>query len=676
MAYIDATFAGIHADASAGETSFTLGLGPEPSGGQVALQGTGYSMTSGDLVFSDGDTAVTLPGLTVEERTEHDGRDGQYTIVKLKDRRWLWATRAHVTGEWNKPEADGTTIPAALQKTARELVALCLDAMGETGYDVSALPTDFYPYVRWEFAPAAQAAQEVCDLCRATLSLNATDKAEVAILGSGATPPSTHKTNEDVGVRYVGLPDKYVVRGARKIIQRTDTLEPVGRDTDGVVKPLADLGYYAQVVTLYGTFAAGIDAGFWALKGVNDDAFKAARESAGKWFRLPSAVLNLLPVLSTICETKDEAGKQKWKRPYLTATVLYLRATDGEFRPQGAGEVGASWDLDPDAGVVKFAEPPWVDDEGGALATIKMIWAYESKQSDGSVTDDDYYVYTDGSGTTERVQVDEKLVLRGVVAEGESDPAWLNDTALDTIAARMVELIREDDASLVSGEISYRVILDIRPDGAIRQITWTAGTSGASTKIVHNSERPPLGRKRLDMAIESLRLRAQSFSGAEAAKRLALARAAKPEAAVTPTSLAFGGGLGANEALVRNDEATAAPRDAVVRLNREDADSTEKAATATKPDRAGLGDLGIVHAMLPAGSLGVVCDKGAHRVLYYNRDDMPTVVKGSRLGSKKDSWYAEPQATGPLLVRYIVSEPFDPMAEPGVAFCAIGSGNR
>lgn len=675
MVYVDATFAGIHADAGAGDATFALGLGPEPSGGQVALKGTGHSMASGDLVLTDGDTTVTLPNLTVEERTEHEGRDGEYTIVKLKDRRWQWATRAHVTGEWNKPEADGTTIPAALQKTARELVALCLDAMDEDDYDVSALPNDFYPYVKWEFEPAAQAAQEVCDMCRATLTLNAGDHAEVVVLGSGDSPPDNiHKTQQDTGVRYVGLPDKYVVRGARKIIQRTDTLEPVALDTDGVVKAFEDLSYYDTVVGLYGSFGAALDARFFGLKGVDDAAWKSANESAGLWFRLPAAVLELLPVLSSICAVKDEAGKKKWKRPYVTASVLWIKGNDGEFHPQGSGELNVPWDMDADAGIVKVAVRPFVAEESSTLAELKLVWAYESRQSDGSLTDDDYYVYEEGEGTAERVESAEWLVLRGVIAEGESDPVWQNDTELDAIAAKMVDLIEETDPTLDSGEIDYRVILDVRPDGALRQVTWTVGRSGASTQLVHNSDRPPLGRRKLDLALDALRNRAKSAAGFDAARRFALARAAKPEAAPAQVNRLFGRALNRYELGVVLDGEADAPRGGLVRLNFEGMDATEKVAIASKPDRAGLADLGIVTAHIPGLRLGVVRDSGTHRVLYLNRDDMPTTARNCRLGSSKDSWYAKPQARGPLLVRYVIAEPAD--GNPGIAMVSIEGGNR
>jgi len=652
MAFVDATFAGVHADASAGDASFTLGLGPAPSSGQVCLAGVGHSMSSGDLVFSDGNGgSVTIANLTVAERTEHDGPDGQFTRIMLKDRRWRWEKQSHVTGEWNKPGADGITIPAALRRSARQLVAMCLAAMGETGYDVTALPDNFYPYVKWEFAPAAQAAQGVCDQCRCVLTLASDDTAKVVALGSGATPPATGREQEETGVRYTDQPDTYIVRGGRAMIQRTSRLVPVGLDTDGAVKPLASLSYYSQAASAYGgSFIKAINGGFYALKETAPEVFKAAEQSCGLWFRLPDAERVYLPVLSSICETATEDGAPTWRRPYCLSDALYLKRPDGMFEAQGSGEVGASWDLDAERGIVKMKEPPWADAGGAALAAIDLVWASESRQDDGSVKDEDYYTYVSGTGPAERVECAEWLVLRGVVVEGEPD--WINKSELDAVAAQLVALIQETGETETSGDIELAGIVNIWPDGAIRQVTWSAGERGASTKLTHNTDRPPIGRAKLGQQIEALKKQAEATAGAAAAAKASLVRVTLPAVAAEPPKKTQSLRLASSMAQVVNVDLTEAPDGGVGWIVYEEVASDPYIKRAEYP---GVTALVICHGAIPSGKPGVARVTGRHRVLV---DDWEHISMGDRLGALPHSWHARRSMLGPMLVVAKMPKPY------------------
>lgn len=669
----DVTFDGIHADASAGTAQFTLGIGPQPSTGSLCLAGTGHTLSSGSLVFSDGiNPAVTLPNLDVVEQREHSAEDGEYTEIQVRDRRWKWAKQSHVTGVWNRPEADGSTIPAALQKSARELVALCLDAMGETGYDVSALPNDFYPFVQWEFEPAARAANEVCAMCGCTLSLDGSDNVEVVKLGVGDDPPAADRESQDEAETSTEKADVYLVRGGRKAIQRTSTLETVGLDTDGTIQALADLSYYADALTKWGSMYAAALAHFQAWDNATDRAkYVAASQSVGRWFRVPADDRVYLPALATICETKTEGGQTTWKKPYVTSAALYLKGPD-EVTRSASGELAVPWDLDAEAGVVKLQrDVAWADEYCTSFATLKLVWAYESIQSDGTLIDDDFYTYADGSGSAEHVEDASWMVLRGIIADGETDPVWQNQVELDAIAAKIVSYIKETDATRSSGDYLYGKVLDVRPDGKIRQVTWRVSAGGgAETRLVVNTDAPPVGRLRLQQAVDTLRRQAESASGRTVHIRTNLRGWTLPQ---------FQGGRAGNTSapplppgafLGINSEIEDAPAECVVFCWKEGTtwDGAARSQIVAKPPQAGLTSLAITGGPIPANDGKGICYDSGHRIVkFYNRDDMTISVPG-RLGCGKDSWYAQPEPLGPFLVEALISHPG---AGPGRAFVKI-----
>ena len=672
MAYVDATFDGVHADASAGAAQFALGIGPEPSTGSVCLAGTGHAMRSGDLVFTDGTRTVTLAGLYVVDRQEHDGPDGRFTRLTLKDRRYKWACEAHVTGEWNKAQADGYTIAAALKKSARELAALCLDAMGESGYDVSALPNDFWPHVKWEFESAVRAAQAVCDLCRCTLSMDDADNAEVVALGSGAAPPATEREMEDEGVRYTDKPDKYVIRGARKMIQRTSQIFAVGLDTNGTVAGLENLTYAETVLDYYkDSWADAIRSGFMAMWDSHREAWRCARRSVGLWFRLPAAELDYLPILASVCEVKTEDAEEKWRAPYVTSDAMWHQKADGVRIELGQGEVGLPWTLDHETGVVKFTRHViWADATSDDFATLKLVWACESNQDDGTLVDDDYYTYTAGGGSAEHVEPAEWLVLRGVIPDGGGPVVWQNQTELDAIAAKLKALIDEPDESVTSGRIRYEGVRELWPDGKMRQVSWNVGADGAGTEIVYNTDAPPIGRARLAIQIDGLKRRAESFAGAATAERASLSGKTRPPAA---------GASAGDSSLPEPPEGTChavngagddIPDMGVVRLSEDGWDGTRQMLEAVKPAQAGIKSVGVARGVAPYSAtdacVGSFYVTGAFRVLYLERAGWPTVAPKMRLGATKNSYYAQGQEFGPWRVNGVIQAPVGDA--PGIAY--------
>ena len=404
MGQIDATFQGHHADAGAG-VSFSLSLGPTPDVNVINMIGTETTWSPGSVAISDGTTTITVTNLQPFAWQVRNGRDGQYTEIQVRDSRQNWIKRGVIYGEYNKPFADGSENQ---QQNAQQLVTLCLNALQETGYNVSALPTDFYPYVRWEAAKPGAEATAICQMCNCALGLQSSGNAKVFKLGSGASLPSGAKEKNDLGQQKLDRPDVYLVRGAQNICQITSTLVPVGLDTDGSVKPLESVSYYAAAVAAWGSIGAAIRAGFAHWMDADGSysptsgytgpvtyaaACACATKSCGCWFQIPATQKIFLPALPTICETYMEqtSGKAEWKKPYLlqVGSPQFFDKQTQQWK-QLSTINNSAWELDEKRGIVKLTEGCVLNADDSIIG-VQLVWAYHELHSDGTLQQDNFY---------------------------------------------------------------------------------------------------------------------------------------------------------------------------------------------------------------------------------------------------------------------------------------------
>ena len=117
--------------------------------------------------------------------------------------------------------------PTSNGEDTQDLARLCLDAMGEQGYDVSQMPGGPQPAVHWDYAVPAQAlADLVGELgCRVVLRLDGT----VSILpdGDGQDLPSTADLQADsLSIGPPERPDSLVIVGPRFATRSISASEP------------------------------------------------------------------------------------------------------------------------------------------------------------------------------------------------------------------------------------------------------------------------------------------------------------------------------------------------------------------------------------------------------------------------------------------------------------------
>jgi hypothetical protein len=227
----------------------------------------------GDLIFGDGvNPPVTWPGCRVAHVSYSGGSGIKPTAtILLEDRRYQWAT-GEISGRYNVPAEWTNTVPLVpppgvanldnqnfvqvpippgeepirpeTAKNARQLCELCLKAMGETRYDVSAIDPKAYPSVEWDSEVPARALQSLAERfgCRVVYRKD-TDSVLVAKEGSGGPLPDGPLLFESPSLSPKAVPKWAVVRSAFIRYQMRFFLEAVGLEFDGAWRPIDDLSY-------------------------------------------------------------------------------------------------------------------------------------------------------------------------------------------------------------------------------------------------------------------------------------------------------------------------------------------------------------------------------------------------------------------------------------------------
>ncbi|MBS0207812.1 MAG: hypothetical protein JSS27_02560 [Planctomycetes bacterium] len=266
---------------------FTLELAPQEP----------FTTTIGDLTLGYSATTLVFPGCKVVSTAVRADEHGVVWVLELLDRRWRWQGLGQISGRYNiyqdttNDGIAGTEIVAGSERTPRELLTLCLAALGETGYDLSTVPNDARPTVEWNYLPPAEALAELVDRlgCRVVVKLNNT----VAVVpwGMGSALPSSASAQAgSLAVSLVARPDAFIVVGGPTRYQVDLALEPVGLDTDGSVRPIDDLSYAPS-----GGWPKADVPSFNTLADDDGRARELARATVYRWYRVCGMVSGVNP---------------------------------------------------------------------------------------------------------------------------------------------------------------------------------------------------------------------------------------------------------------------------------------------------------------------------------------------------------------------------------------------
>ena len=240
------TFPGIQQVVS-GEISFAMGITPSSATLTIAPQQNLVDQV-GTLSFFDGQTEIDWPNCKVDTNSFERTSAGFIWRLTIYDRRWMWQATGGggvVTQGINFRTEDGDLIKDT-EKSLQDAAKVCLDALGETGYDVSALPTDERPELIWDAAVPAQCLEDMCEQFGYRVVLGLDNNVKICKVGVGADLPITPDImTNSMSIKLPAMPDTLAVVTAQDRFQVDLALEAVGieNDTYGTLKPIGDLSY-------------------------------------------------------------------------------------------------------------------------------------------------------------------------------------------------------------------------------------------------------------------------------------------------------------------------------------------------------------------------------------------------------------------------------------------------
>lgn len=516
------------------ECRFTLLRGVQPSRGVLVTPIINQTLTSGtiaDLVIAYNGSTLTLADCIVVESHVETGPGGQTLQIIVEDRRWRWKY-SEAFGRYNvRKESDAILEQIKYEKTPQELATILFGAMGESGYDVTALPNDARPFVEWRNARADLELGALLQDLGCDVAPDLSDGTfKVVKVGTGANLPADGTIEHaSWSVTAAATPD--VIRAVSEATryQVTLILEPVGVDTDSKVKHVDDLSYmpanggagwsiedpdFFDGVT--GTYtdpesgetrkkrdlALSTVWRMYRVKHVVSDADdellqpQAFADAVADGVPALTNINQLLPLLPTLNSTyvDPEDDLEKPRRPYVFASWYdsdFGEETDGLPQDLVGNIYGARWpygfNVDLERGIVNFGQPVYLIDDTTWLVAPAEIWLTA-------------VVAADWLNLNQKVYYGLSRVKSGVVTPTMPLVVQVPDVALKywekmdgTITSNQTEVDAELDHYLDAledtlvdregGTGTYADLLTVSPDGAIEQIEWVVNSQGMTTRI-------------------------------------------------------------------------------------------------------------------------------------------------------------------------------------------------
>jgi hypothetical protein len=531
--------------------TYTLshGISPGVARIQFGAQRLDIIALGGDLVLRQNDGfIVRFPAMRVDLATVRKDRDGLVTELTLFDRRWAWNAGGEISGNWNKRDALGVPYPQ-LAQTPQQLATLCLLAMQEIGFDVSALPNNLYPEVNWDHANPAQELAKLCDQFGCRVVLTVAGFVQIWRTGVGAVLPTNGLEQIVASVSPPQRPDALKIVGDRTLYQNDWALEAVGRELDGRWLPIDKLSYKpaggwgnepafsflnvtaGQARTLaqqtiyrcYRLTNSNPDGssplqvpGYGVIKYY--DQIELQDEQCDSYVDVPgikSGVFNpgqpLSDAISNVATQVGAAasatanplggGFPVRKKPALVygtfaSVCFYLLNPDLNF-PKGT-TLNVPFSIHKEDGIVEFADPIFLYGNGGVMQPAPLILRTAAAIRHADTWQWDRYerllVYPGGQWGTGAKQLlhDELQLLKAAdynTLTGLFIKVRDNGPYVQAQADYFLAGANQEFQVTQSGEGIYAGLRAFSPDGAIQQITWSVSNQdGFSTRVSRNNE--------------------------------------------------------------------------------------------------------------------------------------------------------------------------------------------
>lgn len=436
--------------------------------------------------------------------------------VWFEDRRWMWATGA-IDGDYNY--FDPLTLKYRRPVTARRLAALCLEAMREINFDVSALPFNSYPRRQWNSDnPAIELERLALEYGLVVCLDPITDRVRLCRIGQGANAPDGPAVSRFPFITRPPMPSELRIVGSSALWQSAFRLgQPLAREIDGRLVPLDDVSY-----TPAGGWA---NQSPWSFAGIQGSTVfngervfhrDLAQESVWRYYELdaPSAGISPEPLVGLPIEPKSMADMGPFmdcrlekdpltdsRLPILFRGVCFVESQESANKSVSGEWTGDLRIIDPERPIV-FTSKPLFRYVGAAFnpgpAQGVVVIAHAIKTEGVQIR---YELRRPNSGAPTpagpQIEYRDDIVSEyisaaarngGLGGDAESNKERCDAQAeyyLNSIAAQLTDLPAETVQKA-------GLFLGARLDGAIRRLVWSGGTDVApTTTIARNNEPNP-----------------------------------------------------------------------------------------------------------------------------------------------------------------------------------------
>ncbi|WP_437187868.1 hypothetical protein SH668x_001279 [Planctomicrobium sp. SH668] len=448
--------------------------------------------------------------------------------VKILDRRWKWhAGGGVISGHYNKRKPD-KTIWGESQKSPQELFEMLFERLDEV-VDLSLVPPVFHPNismeVKWDHIRPVQAIEELASRLGLRIVLGTDDRVKLWPVGVGAQLPQWPDRMCEIqeSVESTAVPDGVIVYAAPTIWQGLLKLEAVGLDLDNSIKPIDELSYKPGIgwnMWCPSAVENGVD--FGKDQKEKDRSKQLAKQTIYRWYRVvgqPDGSLGPIPhanfdvksrnqyqLLSELIETKDDNSDGYTKvEPF----VVGQWAIDGSLSSYVTGIDGNSKEN------LRYGEPISIDQKNSIVVFPQVMTMYHSQHNFVPASLFVYAAYQlkhplhgmpvrytrettfpvpqRGTGLhpinvndlSMTVRLTHPYVALGIYGEPEieTNEQEMQQASDYYTLAKQRELLPDPGQ-----DASYGGFLNICPDGAIVQVSWTWSDGIGKTRASRNTE--------------------------------------------------------------------------------------------------------------------------------------------------------------------------------------------
>jgi hypothetical protein len=492
MGLASVSFPGI-VSALGGEMTFRRGVKPSFCTLWMVPQDN-LSLPAGTLRFEQDGVIIEFRDARIDTgflRMKETAK-GQRWAIQIADRRWKWRYGS-IDGEYNVRLPDGR-VDESEKKTPKDLAEILLKKLGEDDYDISEMPTNVWPYVKWEGTLPAEALQKLCDYVACDVVLNPlTNKIHIVALGTGITEgeiETLRARHNRYRIPMRRRPATIKVLCGPTRFQQFLATDPIGHETDYTQEKIADLSYEPEDWS---------DESPWSYPGVtNDDERAATFEALWKWYRVSGVLVDgewavpgsetaitelkqILPLRHDLIDNGEDLDDIKRAAfPYMTGDFwAYGDGATNTFETRYTGP----FTLRHDRGVVEF---PWPVFKLGSSqfpeeAVVRLMASFNIRNEDGDF--DRVTRSMSGGG-----EAGELVLLRPEIFAAKSPTV---DTFADAEAEAdsYLEMFVRKYSGPLAQEREHASILPFVPDGRLAEVRWSCAKNRYGlTKLGYRDE--------------------------------------------------------------------------------------------------------------------------------------------------------------------------------------------